>query len=77
MSAQDLASITARYAGHPFVDYFDCLDASLAAAKLRSKLAVRARLAGEVEQESYHLGWKRYHWARVRHFHKMIDWSEE
>ena len=27
-----LADISARYEGHPFVDYFDCLTASLEAA---------------------------------------------
>ena len=76
MSAQDLASITARYAGHPFVDYFDCLTASLEAARRRNKLAVRARLAGDDMGARRHQNLCRDYMARVRQWHSMIDWSD-
>ena len=74
MNAQQIQE---RFAGHPFIDYFDCLTAALEAAKKRNKQAVRAKLAGEIEQQSYHLGWRRYYMQRVRQWHAMIDWSPE
>jgi hypothetical protein len=72
-----LAEISARYEGHPFVDYFDCLDATLAAAKNRSKLAVRARLAGDEMAAAHHRNLCREYMRQVRNFHNQIDWIAE
>lgn len=74
MNTQQIAE---RYAGHPFVDYFDCLDASLTAAKRRSKLAVQARLAGDERAVRRHLQMRDHYMRRVRQWHAMIDWSEQ
>jgi hypothetical protein len=72
-----LAEISARYEGHPFLDYFDCLEASLAAARHQNKLAVRARLAGDEVGAARHRKESRDHMRAVRNFHDMIDWSAE
>ncbi len=71
------AMIQARYAGHPFLDYEDCLQASVAAARKRNKQAVQAKLAGDTRKQSEHLGWKRHYMARARQWFDMIDWSAE
>jgi hypothetical protein len=70
-----LAEISARYEGHPFLDYFDCLTASLEAARGRNKLAVRARLAGDEVGARRHRGLRDDYMKRVRQWHAMIDWS--
>lgn len=70
-----LAEISERYAGHPFVDYFDCLTAALSAARDRNKKAVRAALAGDAEGVARHQHMRRYYMGRVRQWHDMIDWS--
>lgn len=70
-----LADISARYEGHPFVDYFDCLTASLEAAKRRNKLAVRARRAGDEIGERRHRGLRDDYMKRVRQWHDLIDWE--
>ena len=71
-----LAEITAQFEGHPFVDYFDCLTVSLASARRRNKLAVRARLAGDEVGARRHQGLVTDYMARVRQWHAMIDWSD-
>ena len=71
------AEIAERYAGHPFVDYFDCLTASLEAARRRNKLAVRARLAGDEEGARRHQNMVHDYMVRVRQWHGMIDWSDD
>jgi hypothetical protein len=70
-----LAMIQARYEGHPFLDYYDCLQASLEAARNRSKLAVRATLAGDAVAAERHRGLRDDYMRRVRQWHSMIDWS--
>lgn len=70
------AMIQARYEGHPFLDYFDCLTASLEAAKNRNKLAVRASLAGDESAAQRHRDLRDDYMARVRQWHDMIDWSD-
>jgi hypothetical protein len=72
-----LADISARYEGHPFLDYFDCLDASLAAARNRSKLAVRAARAGDELGARRHRQLRDDYMRQVRDFHSQIDWSDE
>lgn len=74
MNAQQIQE---RYAGHPFVDYFDCLDASLKAARNRNRLAVRAKKAGDYKAAARHLAEKRWHMRRCRAWYELIDWSEE
>lgn len=71
------AEIAERYAGHPFVDYFDCLTASLEAARRRNKLAVRARLAGDEVSARRHQKEARDHMRLVRDFHDRINWSDD
>lgn len=70
-----LADITARYEGHPFLDYFDCLTASLEAARRRNKLAVRARRAGDEDGVLRHRGLRDDYMKRVRQWHDLIDWE--
>lgn len=67
--------IQAQFAGHPFVDYFDCLTAALSAARERNKKAVRAALAGDADGVARHTHMRRYYMQRVRQWHDMIDWS--
>lgn len=74
-NAQALSDIQARFSGHPFLDYFDCLTEALKAARSRNKLAVRARLAGDRGAVAQHLHMRRYYMQRVRLWHGMIDWS--
>lgn len=69
------AAIAEQYAGHPFIDYFDCLTAALEAARSRNKKAVRARLAGDLDKASEHQEMVHYYMTRVRQWHDMIDWS--
>ncbi len=71
-----LDQISARYEGHPFLDYFDCLTASLEAAKRRNKLAVQARRAGDEVGAVRHQNMVHDYMIRVRQWHAMIDWSE-
>lgn len=70
------AEISARFDGHPFVDYFDCLTVSIESARRRNKLAVRARLAGRYDEASRHQQHVTDYMKRARQWHDMIDWSE-
>ncbi len=74
MNAQQIAE---RYAGHPFLDYFDCLIACVESARSRNKRAVRARLAGEDGTARLHRVMARWYLDRARQWHNMIDWSDE
>ena len=69
--------IEAMFAGHPFVDAFDCLIASLAGARNRSKLAVRASLAGDHVTAARHRTKRDEYLADIRRWHDQIDWSDE
>ena len=68
-------AIRARFEGHPFVDYFDCLTASLEAAKRRSKRAVQATREGNIAEAAMHRQLRDDYMQRVRQWHDMIDWS--
>ena len=70
-------AIAEKYAGHPFIDPFDCLDASLSAARERSKWAVRAAKEGNHTVAAWHRRKRDEHMVQVRHFHALIDWSDE
>lgn len=72
MNAQAIAD---KYAGHPFVDYFDCLTEALKAARSRNKRAVQAKREGRYDEAARHLHMRRYYMGRVRQWHDMIDWS--
>lgn len=74
MTAEQIA---ARYAGHPFVDPPDCFQTYLAAAKNRSRLSVRARLAGRGDEADRHRQMAQDYMRQVRDFHDRIDWSDE
>jgi hypothetical protein len=74
MNATEIAE---RFAGHPFVDAFDCLIASIAAAKSRSKLAVRAAKMGDLDTAIRHRKKRDEYLRDVRDFHARIDWSDE
>ncbi len=74
MNAQHIQE---RYAGHPFVDYFDCLTAALAAARKRNRQAIQARRDGDPTRAAQHVHMRRYYMQRVRAWHNMIDWSAE
>ncbi len=71
------AMIQARYAGHPFLDYQDCLQAAVEAAKRRNKLAVRARKAGDFNDAANHQELVHHYLTRARQWFDMIDWSAE
>lgn len=74
MNAQAIAE---KYAGHPFVDAPDCFKSYLDAAKNRSKLSVRARLAGRGDEADRHRQMAQDYMRQVRDFHGRIDWSDE
>lgn len=76
-SSAGLEAIRARFEGRPFVDYFDCLTASLEAAKRRSKRAVQATKAGNPAEAAMHRGLRDDYMLRVRQWRDMIDWSQE
>ena len=71
-----LSEITARFEGHPFVDYFDLMTVGIETAKRRNKQAVRAIKAKRYDEAARHLHMKRYYMQRARAWHDMIDWSE-
>ncbi len=77
MQTQALADIAARFEGHPFLDYFDCLTAALAAARRRNKRAVQCRREGNLVEAGMHQQLAHDYMKRVRQWHDMIDWSDD
>jgi hypothetical protein len=73
MNAQQIQE---RFADHPFVDAFDCLIASIAAAKSRSKLAVRAANMGDLDTAARHRKKRDEYLSDIRRWHSQIDWSD-
>ena len=71
-----LADISAKYEGHPFVDYFDLMTVGIESAKRRNKLAVQARKAGDELGARRHQTLARDYIKRARQWHDLIDWSE-
>jgi hypothetical protein len=71
------AQIAEQFADHPFVDAFDCLIASIAAAKSRSKLAVRAANMGDPDTAARHRKKRDEYLEDIRRWHSQIDWSDE
>jgi hypothetical protein len=74
MNAQQIAE---QFVDHPFVDAFDCLIASIAAAKSRSKLAVRAANMGDLDTAARHRKKRDEYLADIKRWHSQIDWSPE
>jgi hypothetical protein len=70
-------AIAALYEGHTFFDPLDCFGATLAAARNRSKLSVRARVAGRGTEADRHRQMANDYMRQTRDFHDMIDWSDE
>jgi hypothetical protein len=56
----------------PFFDPFACIEAALAAAKRRNKLAVRARLAGDADKAAEHQEFVHFYLVKVRDWREMI-----
>jgi hypothetical protein len=57
----------------PFFDPFACIEAALAAAKRRNKLAVRARLAGRIDVADDHQSFVRFYMTRVHVWRDQIN----
>ncbi len=70
-----LDEISARYAGHPFLDYFDCLTVCVESARRRNKLAVVARREGRMDEAAKHQGFVADYMRRARTWYDMIDWG--
>jgi hypothetical protein len=71
-----LAEISARYEGHPFLDYFDLMTVGIESAKRRNKRAVQARLAGDEKGAAEHQQLALDYIRRARQWHDLIDWSD-
>jgi hypothetical protein len=76
-SRMNAHQIQERYAGHPFVDYFDCMIEGIRAAKRRNKLAVRAYLEGRGAEADRQREHRDYYLKRARQWRDLIDWSDE
>lgn len=69
--------IQERYAGHPFVDYFDCMVEAIRAARRRNRLAAQARREGRGHEADRQREHRDYFIKRARQWRDLIDWSDE